>query len=115
MYENQHLLIIPRRYGGLCLPALEAAACGLVVAMPDVSPNEELAAIRIPVGRSRPAMFAAGKMDMAECNAVQIAEILSRLAANKEQMQQARIDQMALLPTWDVWRDKYMKAFKELL
>lgn len=31
--------IIPRRYGGLCLPALEAMAAGVPVLMPDVSPQ----------------------------------------------------------------------------
>lgn len=39
MYEGHHMLVMPRRYGGLCLPAQEAAACGLGVAMTDVSPN----------------------------------------------------------------------------
>lgn len=39
MYANQHVLILPRRYGGLCLPAIEAMSCGLAVMMSDCSPN----------------------------------------------------------------------------
>lgn len=115
MYENQHLLILPRKYGGLCLPALEATACGMAVAMPDISPNEELAAIRTPIGRMRSYILGCGRVDAVESNAMQIAEVLSRLAANREQVQQARIEQRKLLPTWDVWRDRYLKAFKDVL
>lgn len=33
------LSVIPRRYGGLCLPALEAMAAGVPVVMPDISPQ----------------------------------------------------------------------------
>jgi hypothetical protein len=39
MYRGHHVMVLPRRYGGLCLPALEAMASGLVVIMPDCSPN----------------------------------------------------------------------------
>lgn len=41
MYVGQHILLLPRRYGGLCLPALEAMACGLAVMMPQCEPNED--------------------------------------------------------------------------
>lgn len=40
MYHDQHVLVLPRKYGGLCLPALEAMTCGLAVALPSVEPNE---------------------------------------------------------------------------
>ena len=39
MYESAHLLVMPRRYGGLCLPVIEALSCGLAVTMPAISPN----------------------------------------------------------------------------
>lgn len=39
MYADHHALVLPRRYGGLCLPVLEALACGLAVFMTDCSPN----------------------------------------------------------------------------
>lgn len=40
LYAGSHLLVLPRRYGGLCLPAQEALASGLALAMPAVSPNQ---------------------------------------------------------------------------
>lgn len=42
MYKNFDAMIIPRRYGGLCLPMNEALASGLPVIMPDISPNNKV-------------------------------------------------------------------------
>lgn len=39
MYADVDLLVLPRRYGGLCLVAYEAAAAGIPVVMPDLSPQ----------------------------------------------------------------------------
>jgi len=39
LYRGQHCLLMPRRFGGLCLPAQEAIAAGLPVVMTDISPN----------------------------------------------------------------------------
>lgn len=41
MYQEGDVLVLPRRYGGLCLPAQEAAGCGIPVLMPDISPNNQ--------------------------------------------------------------------------
>lgn len=38
-YRGQHALILPRRFGGLCLPALEALGAHIPVVMPDIAPN----------------------------------------------------------------------------
>lgn len=39
LYNPYDALILPRRYGGLCLPAQEAASMGLPVVMPDITPQ----------------------------------------------------------------------------
>lgn len=39
LYSNADALVMPRRYAGLCLPVLEAFACGLPVVMTDISPQ----------------------------------------------------------------------------
>lgn len=48
MYEGADVLLMPRRFGGLSLPAVEAAACGLAVSMPAVPPNDEMPGPRFP-------------------------------------------------------------------
>lgn len=40
MYKTGDVLVLPRKYGGLCLPMQEALSAGIPVIMPDVSPNE---------------------------------------------------------------------------
>jgi glycosyltransferase involved in cell wall biosynthesis len=39
LYEGQDVLLMPRRFGGLSLPANEALGSGMPVVMPDISPN----------------------------------------------------------------------------
>jgi glycosyltransferase involved in cell wall biosynthesis len=48
MYRGAHVVVLPRRYGGLSLPAQEALASGCAVIMPDVSPNSFWPVIRVP-------------------------------------------------------------------
>lgn len=42
MYAGFDAMIIPRRYGGLCLPMNEALCSALPVIMPDISPNNKV-------------------------------------------------------------------------
>lgn len=41
IYEFGDVMVLPRKYGGNCLPLNEALSCGLPVIMTDVSPNNE--------------------------------------------------------------------------
>jgi len=41
-YRDFHALVMPRRFGGLCLPAQEALGAGMPVIMPNVCPNHAL-------------------------------------------------------------------------
>jgi len=47
MYEQAHVLVMPRRFGGLCLPVIEALSCGLAVMMPDISPNADWPIVKV--------------------------------------------------------------------
>lgn len=40
MYADGDVLVLPRKYGGLCLPMQEALAAGIPVIMPNISPND---------------------------------------------------------------------------
>ena len=42
LYKDFDALIMPRRYGGLCLPMNEALCSGLPVIMTDISPNNQV-------------------------------------------------------------------------
>ncbi len=107
LYADQDVLVMPRRYGGLCLPALEAAACGLAVMMPDCSPNAELASILVAPRRTTPIDLACGRID-----AVEVAP--RDLAAAIDSLEPA--DEWPKLPlTWATGRVLYMAALEELV
>lgn len=42
IYHGFDVMVLPRRYGGNCLPMNEALSCGMPVIMPNISPNYEL-------------------------------------------------------------------------
>lgn len=42
MYRSGDVLVLPRKYGGLCLPAQEALSTGMPTIMTDISPNGDL-------------------------------------------------------------------------
>lgn len=42
LYRDFDAMIMPRRFGGLCLPMQEALMSGLPVIMPDISPNNDI-------------------------------------------------------------------------
>lgn len=63
MYERAHLLMMPRRYGGLCLPTIEALSCGMAVAMPRCSPNEIWPATLMLANRHRAVITRLGPID----------------------------------------------------
>jgi glycosyltransferase involved in cell wall biosynthesis len=115
MYRGQHLLVIPRRYGGLCLPALEAAAAGLAVLMPDCLPNEELASLLMDVRTTSTIAVAAGNISTAEVNHVDLGQRLDELARHRMAVLHAQIRSQDTVPRWSEWGPKYIQAFERLL
>jgi hypothetical protein len=110
MYANQHVLVLPRKYGGLCLPALEAAARGLAVVMPDASPNSELASVLTPVRREagRLLNLACGPVKEAATNYVDLGETLDTLAGNRRTLDSFQQRSQATVPRWSKWRETYL-------
>lgn len=41
IYKDQHILVLPRRYGGNCLPVNEAIGHGMGIIMTDIEPNQD--------------------------------------------------------------------------
>ena len=115
MYADQHLLVMPRKYGGLCLPALEAAASGLAVMMTDCSPNYELASLFIGPRRWLKMNVAAGEIRYAEVNALDLAAELDRIARNRTLVADGQRQSHTMVPRWDDWRRRYLDAFARLI
>lgn len=82
-YRGCDVLVLPRRYGGLSLPSQEAMAAGLVLVMPDCSPNEVWPGPKVRVAAYRTAHMRCGEVKVAVPDPEHLAEIMSRLAADR--------------------------------
>lgn len=111
LYQHGDCLLLPRRYGGLCLPAQEAAAAGLVVVMPDILPNPTTCHPRAlfpvagldesegyPVANIDPGILAAQIDAVAEWSAAEVGAVVG--------YQRARVH------PWSEWAALYREFFQ---
>lgn len=83
LYAGSHLLVLPRRYGGLCLPAQEALASGLALAMTATPPNPQTWPIAPLRGQWEGRQATpSGEVKSFSANARYLAAVLDRMACN---------------------------------
>jgi glycosyltransferase involved in cell wall biosynthesis len=117
MYEGMHMLISPRKYGGLHLPALEAMATGMAVMMTDCSPNEIWPGPRLKARKGRIQRSPFGKIQTQTTHPIDIASTIDSFARNRkalaDEMEQARW--WASHNRWDDLREMvYTPLFEEI-
>lgn len=114
MYEGQHVVMLPRKYGGLCLPAQEAARCGLAVVMPACSPNEIWPGPRIPARKGRLHHAPKGRVPTFNVDARQISSTLDDLNRDRDLLKRAMYDSVSWAEqhTWRVLRPLYERVVR---
>lgn len=116
LYDRADALVMPRRYGGLCLPVQEAMAAGLAVVMTDVAPNPQTWPI-VPVATTGAGNVdtPAGSIPVAEIDPAEVAATMDRLADPHERfrLQWASAD-WASTNSWDALRPVWLAAFAKL-
>lgn len=85
-------LVIPRRYGGQCLPAQEAAACGMPNVMPDLCPQDEWPGQRFPAGSSQEARMKGGNFNVYYPDPVDVAATLDAMASGEVDLEHESIE-----------------------
>jgi hypothetical protein len=115
LYKNQHIIVLPRRYGGLCLPAIEACSRGVIPMMPAVPenslwPHEPLKARK---GRVQKVPF--GQVHTWSIRPNDIANRIDRLNSERDRLAERQWDvlQWAYDNQWDGWDDIYRERFTE--
>lgn len=110
LYADQDVLLLPRRYGGLCLPVQEGLAAGLVPVMSDVPPNDEWPSMLIPTTTRGQIATAAGVLPLASCRPVDIAATVDALAADRDLLALRRrlATDWARAHSWDALRGLYL-------
>lgn len=117
LYDGADVLVAPRRYGGLCLPAQEAMAAGLAVVMTDVEPQRSTWPI-VPV-TARPAgsiRTQAGDVGLVQADPVALAAVMDSLAEDRELLRTHREASTAWAAThsWDAMKPEYSERLEAL-
>lgn len=110
LYADQDVLVMPRRYGGLCLPVQEAAAAGLALVMPDVLPNAWWPVLMFPAPSTAGHLkTAAGMIPVAEPDDTALARLLEVLEADHDYLEHAqrRAYEWAATHSWPALLPEY--------
>lgn len=116
LYRQADVLVSPRRFGGLHLPALEALAAGLIVVMSDCPPNDVWPGPRIPTTGTQTVATRAGVIPLHDCDPHALAVCLDDLATNPVLVDKYRQEAADWVHanTWDalrpMWEDELARA-----
>lgn len=91
LYPGHDVLVMPRRYGGLSLPAIEAAGAGLGLVMTGCAPNQDWPIEPIQWSPGKTLTTAAGPLDTADASPSALAAIMDSWAQNPGLVQDARL------------------------
>lgn len=83
LYAEAHLVVLPRRYGGNCLPAYEAMASGCALAMSNCAPNHAWPVALIAGRMGRPQRTPFGSIPAFSCSPHSIASVIDNLARDR--------------------------------
>jgi glycosyltransferase involved in cell wall biosynthesis len=119
LYDEGDVLVLPRRYGGLCLVVQEALSTGMPALMPNVSPNGSLLppSMLVPVERARPGRTFAcqsGRLQLADADPAALAARIDELVDDPAQVRvlSAMADQVAERLAWPNVLPAYSAAFE---
>lgn len=115
LYDMGDILVLPRRYGGNCLPLNEALSTGMPVIMPDISPNNTL----LPQDWLVPATITdhfepRGRVDIYTCDINKLAERIEWVREHIEQ-ESERANIIADSISWETLKDKWEDAIRSVL
>lgn len=117
IYRRHDVLVLPRRYGGLCLPAQEAIGAGMPVIMPAISPNIDWLPPEWLVPAARVETFRAKrKIDVYSANLHHLAERIELFADSASFMERAvnNANNIARKKTWDAMKFAYRQTLEAL-
>lgn len=112
LYRGQHLLVSPRTYGGLSLPVQEALRCGMVVVMPDASPNQTWPGPRLPIRKGRLHPSPGGPVPTVMTDPRHIAHVIDEYDLDRDKLAREMAESLhwATENTWTRLRPRYERV-----
>lgn len=110
IYEGMDGLVLPRRYGGLCLPMQEAASCGLPIISLAVSPQVMHLAptLMVPARLQGTARMKGGTFQLHQCDPQTLAQMLDSYCTGTDlPAQVAASEAWAVQLDWATWAPIY--------
>ena len=118
IYDQGNIMLMPRRYAGLCLPVQEALSTGMPVIMTDVSPNNELLPKQWLIECEKIGEFMCHVMvDIHESKAEALANRVNKWIANGLNgmlFNNALANNIASELDWRKWVNRYNEVFEQL-
>lgn len=117
-YRDADVMVMPRRFGGLCLPLNEALSCGLPVVMTDLEPQNEFLPDEtlMPTVWSKEIM-AKTKIDVYSTMPSEIAKVVNRLAEDPALVERMskESDDIASMISWERLAPMYLRTFEAVV
>lgn len=113
-YTNYDVLVLPRRFGGLCLPLNEALGAGMPVIMPEIEPNQWLPKEWLIPASHKTSFMAKNRVDVYGTPAIALAARIDQFASDPRfywaAQQYAR--DLARSLSWGSLKPIYEQTFK---
>ena len=113
LYDGCSILVMPRRYGGLCLPVQEAMARGMAVVMTDCPPNRRWPIVPVETREGGSVGVTIGPIRTSNCDPGDLTIKIGEATDHLEEYQQAGLD-WARENAWSIWAPRYRQAFEAL-
>lgn len=115
MYQLGDIMVLPRKYGGNCLPLNEALASGCPVIMPDIEPNNHLLPSEWLVKASVVDSFTPRtKIDIYQTDRVDLQRVIEHVQGDITRHSQTALD-IAQTISWASLKPRYLEALESLL
>lgn len=114
IYTKGDVMVLPRRYGGNCLPLNEALSTGMPVIMPDISPNNNLLPKEWLVSAFKVDSFQPrGKVDIYSCNIDDLRDRIEWVKSNIATESQ-RANEIADTISWKTLLPRWQEAIRSV-